>query len=468
MNELWKFSANELATMIATKQVSSRETVDAHLARIEAVNPHLNAVVRVLADEARSAADAADRVVRDGDRLGPLHGVPCTVKENIDLAGTPTTNGLLAFAEAIAAVDAPAVERMRAAGAIPIGRTNLPDLGLRVHTDSTLHGLTRNPWHPNRTAGGSSGGEGSALASGMSPIGLGNDIGGSLRNPAHCCGIASIKPTTGVIPTATCIPPEDAAISFQMMAVQGVMARRVADVRTGFLAVAGWHHRDPASVPARLVDLAPGQRARIALLPEPPGSATNPGVAAAVRAAGRALEAAGHQVIEAVPPRWDESVELWARLLGLDLRHQLPLLQMVMGPDAIRFLTAGIAEFPDVNLDEALTDFGRRQAVQRAWHAWFLEFDAVICPIWTQPAFEHGFDIESPESAAATLDLMRAVKPANYLGLPAAAVSAGLSGGLPVAVQVIGPAFSDLRCLALAEQIDDAIGLRTPIDPVMA
>lgn len=468
MSELWKFSASELAAMIASKQVSSRETIDAHLARIEQVNPHLNAVVRVLADEARAAADAADRAVRAGDPLGPLHGVPCTVKENIDLAGTPTTNGLVAFAEAIASVDAPVVERFRAAGAIPIGRTNLPDLGLRVHTDSSLHGLTRNPWHPMRTAGGSSGGEGSSLASGMSPIGLGNDIGGSLRNPAHCCGIASIKPTTGVIPAASCIPPEDNAISFQMMAVQGVMARRVADVRRGLLVVAGQHHRDPMSVPARLVDLAPGQSARVAILPEPPGSPTHPGVAAAVRAAGQALEAQGHRVEEVVPPRYDEVIDAWGRLLGLDLRHQMPLLEMVMGPDAVRFLTSGIDDFPTLDLSAALTEFAARQSLQRAWASWFCEFDAVVTPIWTQPPFEHGFDIESQASASAVLDLMRAVKPANYLGLPGAAVSAGLADGLPVAVQVMGPAFSDLRCLALAEQIDDAIGLRTPIDPILA
>ena len=135
--------------------------------------------------------------------------MPFTVKENIDVAGTPTTQGVTALAEAIAPIDAPTVERMRAAGAIPFARTNLPDFGLRVHTDSELHGLTRNPWNPNVTAGGSSGGEGAAIASGMSPIGLGNDIGGSLRNPAHCCGIASIKPTVGVVPMASVIPPRN-------------------------------------------------------------------------------------------------------------------------------------------------------------------------------------------------------------------------------------------------------------------
>src|SRR5690606_8557294 len=150
-----------------------------------------------------------------GDELGPFHGVPITVKENIDVAGTPTTQAVPALAEAIAPVDAPTVERMRAAGAIPFARTNLLDVGLRVSTDSSLHGLTRNPHHPDRTAGGSSGGEAAALASGMSPLGLGNDIGGSLRNPAHCCGVTSIKPTVGVIPMATVIPPEDLLVSSQ-------------------------------------------------------------------------------------------------------------------------------------------------------------------------------------------------------------------------------------------------------------
>ena len=204
-DELWRRGALELAGMIARKEVSSREVVQAHLSRIDEVNPRLNAVVRRLDDTALAAADAADAAVAAGGALGVLHGVPVTVKENIDLAGTPTTQAVVAFADAIAPIDAPLVERVRAAGAIPIGRTNLPDFGLRVTTESSLHGNTHNPWHPTRTTGGSSGGEGSALASGMSPLGFGNDIGGSLRNPATCCGIASIKPTTGVVPFATVI-----------------------------------------------------------------------------------------------------------------------------------------------------------------------------------------------------------------------------------------------------------------------
>jgi amidase len=201
MSEIWQLSATGLAQRIARRQLSSAEVVNAHLARIDAVNPALNAVVRVLGDQAREAADLADRRLAVGETVGPLHGVPFTVKENIDMAGLPTTWGVPILAEAVVPMDPPVVERMRAAGAIPIGRTNLPDMALRIHTASSLHGLTRNPWHPDRTAGGPSGGEAAALASGMSPIGLGNDIGGSLRNPANACGIASIGLRSAACPT---------------------------------------------------------------------------------------------------------------------------------------------------------------------------------------------------------------------------------------------------------------------------
>lgn len=200
MSEIWQLSAAEMAGRISRRELSSAEVVDAHLARIDAVNPALNAIVRILADEARTAAVLADRRLKAGETVGPLHGVPFTVKESIDMAGLPTTFGVPALAQAVAPIDAPVVERMRAAGAIPIGRTNLPDMGLRLHTFSSLHGLTRNPWNPNRTAGGSSGGEAAALASGMSPIGLGSDLGGSLRNPASFCNVVGLRPSPGPVP----------------------------------------------------------------------------------------------------------------------------------------------------------------------------------------------------------------------------------------------------------------------------
>src|SRR5579872_933178 len=466
MSELWRKGAVELAGMIRDREVSSREVVQAHLDRVEAVNPHLNAIVRLLPEAALAAADEADRAVADGADLGPLHGVPFTVKENIDLAGTPTTQGVPALAEAIASVDAPQVERLRAAGAIPIGRTNLPDFGLRVHTDSALHGLTRNPWNPQRSPGGSSGGEAAALATGMSPLGLGNDLGGSLRNPAHCCGIASIKPSTGAVPAATVIPPEDLPISFQLMAVHGVMARRIADVRAGFTVIAGQHPRDPLSVPAVFTDLAPGSRPKVAVLAEPPGGATHPEVAAAVRRAADALSDDGFEVADATPPDYEEAIELWDTILAADLRILKPLLDQLMGPGSRQFLDYALQHLPDTDLDGWATAHTARYGLARRWSLWYEEYPVLLSPVWSQPAFPLGFDIASLAGAGATHELMRPVMPANLLGTPAAVVPAGMADGLPVSVQVMGGKYTELRCLAIAEAIEQRLGPLAPIDPV--
>jgi amidase len=466
VGELWRRSAVELAAMIRDREVSSRDVVQAHLDRVAAVNPQLNAIVRLLPEEALAAADAADRAAADGAALGPLHGVPVTVKENIDLAGTPTTQAIPALAEAIAPVDAPQVERLRAAGAIPFGRTNLPDFGLRVHTDSALHGLTRNPWNPERSAGGSSGGEAAALATGMTPLGLGNDLGGSLRNPAHCCGVASIKPSTGAVPAATVIPPEDMPISFQLMAVEGVLARRVADVRAGFTAIAGQHPRDPLSVPAVFADLAPGERLRVAVLAEPPGGSTHPEVAAAVRRAADALADEGFDVSEAVPPDYEQALELWSTVLSADLRVMKPALDQLMGPGGRKFLDYALEGLPAPDVTAWAVAHTARHGLARRWSLWYQEYPVLLSPVWSQPAFPLDYDISSPEGAAGTLELMRPVLPANALGTPAAVVPAGMADGLPVGVQVMGGKYTELRCLAVAELIEQRLGTLTPIDPV--
>lgn len=467
-NELWRKGALELAGMIARKEVSSREVVSAHLARIDEVNPHLNAIVRRWDDTALADADAADKAVAAGGALGALHGVPVTIKENIDMAGTPTTQAVAFLADAVSATDAPLVERVRAAGAIPIGRTNLPDLGLRVTTESSLHGITHNPWHPGRTAGGSSGGEGSALASGMSPLGFGNDIGGSLRNPATCCGISSIKPSQGVVPWATEIPPQDPGMAAQLMLTDGPMARHVADVRAGLLTIAGQHERDPRSLPVVLGDRAGGRALRVAVCTAPPGGSTHAGVAAAIQGAADAFANAGAQVTEAVPPSFQRAVELWGLILNEELRVQRPLLDMVMGDDGKRFLDFAEDVFPRVDLAAVMMGFAERNAVDREWHEFLTEYDVLLLPTWAQPPFELGWDLLSVETASAVLEQLRPVLPANLLGLPAAIVPVGMADGMPVGAQLVGRRFADLTCLAAAEQLERAFGTITPIDPVLA
>jgi amidase len=466
MTELWRRTAGELAGMIARGEVSSAEVVEAHLGRIAEVNPRLNAVVRVLADEARAGAAEADRQVKAGAPLGRLHGVPITVKENIDMAGLPTTNGLPAFAGIPAPVDAPVVERMRAAGAIPIGRTNLPDMGLRIHTHSTLHGLTRNPWGEGFTAGGSSGGEGSALASGMSPLGLGNDIGGSLRNPAHACAIASIRPTAGLVPDAQTIPGADRSLSFQAMAVQGPMARRVSDVRLGLEILAGAHPRDPWSFdpPVR----RPAAPCRVALVAAPPGGTTHPAVEAATRRAADALADAGYEVVEACPPRYEQVVEDWLTFLGTDLAAVMDQMRPIMGPEGLQFVDTAFAHSPPLRDAAALSHLmTARDGLARDWAVFMAEHPLLLTPTWSTPPFEHGFDVRDEASTLAVLSLMRPVVVANYLGLPSAAVPAGLdpATGAPIGVLVGGRRMADFACLDAAEVIEARLAPATPIDP---
>ncbi len=469
MSEIWQLSATELAQRIARRQLSSIEVVDAHLARINTVNPTLNAVVRVLADEARASAALADKRLAAGEMSGPLHGVPFTVKENIDMSGLPTTWGVPALAQAVVPTDAPVVERMLAAGAIPIGRTNLPDMALRIHTVSSLHGLTRNPWNPHRTAGGSSGGEASALASGMSPIGLGNDIGGSLRNPANACGIASIRPSAGRVPDACYGPMEDRLFAVQLMNVQGPMARRVADVRLGLKVLMGAHPRDPWSIDAPFDGPPLTHPIRVAVLPEPPGGSTDPKVAAVVRRAAQALADAGYVVEEACPPRYEDAVSCWARLIMGDFGSVLGMLSQTMGADATAFLNnfnQAVPPLADVAAWSHLMI--ERDGIARAWSTFMADRPLLLSPTWTQLPFEHGFDSATPAGTAAAKELMRPVVPANLLGLPSACVPAGRDEGtgLPIGVLITGRRLREDLCLEAAEAIEACLGLATPIDPV--
>jgi amidase len=466
MTDLWRRSAADLASMIAAREVSSAEVVEAHLARIEAVNPRLNAIVRLLADEARAGAAAADRAVATGTPLGPLHGVPITVKENIDMAGLPTTQGIPALAHMTAPVDAPVVERMRAAGAIPIGRTNLPDFAFRVHTDSSLHGLTRNPWHHDRTTAGSSGGEGSALASGMSPLGLGNDIGGSLRNPANACGIASIRPSFGRVPSASSTSQVDRPLAGQLMAVEGPMARKVADVRLGLRILSGAHPRDPWSLDAAFEGPAAAGPIPVAVLPKPPGGEVDPAIAQAVRNAADVLANAGYDVQEVCPPRYEEAFDVWNRFIIGDFEAALEVMIPLMGEDGRAFLIAIRDDVGPMASAGALSALlARRDAIAADWALFMHDHPLVLSPTWTQHPFEHGWDAHNP---AATLSMMRPVTPANLLGLPSACVPAGRDAatGLPIGVLLTGRRMRDDECLDAAEAVESRLGLDTPIDPV--
>lgn len=458
-NEIWQQSASDLAGAIRSGRLSSREVVEAHLARIEAVNDRLNAVTVVLAESALAAADAADQ----GEARGPLHGVPFTVNENIDCVGSATTQGLPALAEAMPSVDAPVVARMKAAGAIPIARTNLPEMGLRITTDNPLRGRTLNPWNAERTAGGSSGGEGSALASGMSPIGLGNDIGGSLRNPAFCCGITSLKPSAGRIPHASCLPPVDGGVALQVMCVEGPMARHVEDLRLALGILSGRDPRDPVSVDAPLEGLPAPKKA--ALVTEIEGGSLADSAREAVLEAGRALEDSGWEVSEAQPPELERVSEIWAHVMNMDFQPMLEQLSLVMSDRLVKALQSTFEDF-DFSPLQVLQTHTERNRLSRVWSDFFQQYPVVVGPTWTDIQFHHDADLEIPDGMQVVMNRLRFITPANVLGLPSVAVPTGVQDGLPTGVQVYAEKWREDLALGGAEVIEAALGQISPIDPL--
>jgi len=465
MSELWELSAFELGTAIRDRTVSSREVVEAHLDRMEKVNADVNAVTVTLADEALSDADEADAAIARDEPTGPFHGVPMTVKETIDLAGSPTTHGVVAMADAVPPLDAPAVANLRAAGAIPIARTNAPDVGLRWDTDNALRGRTQNPWNPTRTPGGSSGGEAAALATGMTPLGVGSDLGGSLRWPSACCGTAALRPTLGRIPTATSLEPRDAPLTMQLMSVQGPMARRVLDLRIALEIMSRPSTRDPWYAPIPFAGPPLANPIRVAFATDPGGRGVDAAVAAGVRAAADVLADAGYTVEEVELPVVSEAAELWFTLVLTEVRGMWPLLEAVISDGARRFLEDALTLVPPIDQAEYAAAFMARQGLARKWTEFQAHAPLVLGPVATQLPFAVGADLEGTDAVDALRGMLDLTVLCNCLGLPAVAMPTGTDGGLPLGAQIIGPRYREDLCLTAAWELERALGTLTPIDP---
>ncbi|MFE0024509.1 amidase [Amycolatopsis sp. NPDC059021] len=453
MSQLWHQGAGELAGRIRTGEVSAHEVVTAHLERIEAVNPRLNAITDVLAEQALEAAKVVDRE----RKTGPLCGVPMTVKENIDIAGSATTHGVVAMREAIAREDAPHIGELRAAGAIPLGRTNMPEFGMRWHTDNALRGATRNPWSAGHTPGASSGGDAVAVATGMVPLGMGNDGAGSLRWPAQCCGVAALKPSLGRVGMAMRAP---VPFAFQLLAVHGPIAREVRNLRLAFAHLCG-PGADPWYAPVPLD--GPPLPKHVALVT---GDNVAAPIAEALWAAAAALTDAGYAVEEAEPPHLARASEIFIQIMlnhGRVHEGQTPV-ESIASADFVRFWAAFEPVWRHAAGTAAADPMAERATIARAWHDWMCRTPLVLAPIRTAPAFRVGEDLD-PAWLADWPESMRAVVAVNLLGLPAVAVPVDATDGLPQAVQVIGPRFREDLCLDAAAAIEARAGRRTPIDP---
>jgi len=472
--ELWRWDALDLAEAIRARTISSREAVAACLTRLAAVNGTVNAVVNIQADQALAAADNADAATKRDGTLPPLHGVPVLLKDLVDQAGIATVDGVAAFKTRIATEDSPVVANWRRAGAIILGRTNTPPFSARWDTSNAVHGRTWNPWTRARTPGGSSGGAGAALATGIAPLAHGTDLGGSIRYPAYCCGVSGIRPTMGRVPQFNSTMAVERTLWAQMIAVHGALARRVRDLRVGLAAMSAGDPRDPFWVPAPLVGPPPARPIKVALVTDSPGLFVHAAVRSAVRKAGAALADAGYLVEEVQPPSISAAAQLWASLGATDTR--------LLGLDTIRKL--GDAESYTVNrlfietvppiatMADYLRALAEVMTHRRAWGVFLESYPLIVGPNSGDLPFEIGFDIKDIPLTQHQLSAQALMTAVNLLGLPSVAVPVGSAEvadaprGLPLGVQVIAGRYREDLALEAAEAIEARHPSATPIDPV--
>jgi amidase len=471
-------SVTELAAAIHSREVSSRELLEHYLGRIERLNPKVNAVVTLDAERALAQAAAADEALTHGDAIRPLHGLPMTVKDSIETEGIRTTSGAPELADHVPAVDADAVARLKAAGAIVFGKTNLPKYAMDFQSFNDVHGTTGNPWDPERTPGGSSGGAAAALAAGLTGFELGSDIGGSIRNPAHFCGVYGLKPSYGIVPTRGHIPGPPGTLAPADVAMLGPLGRSAGDLGLGLDVIAGpdahqetaWRLEVPPPRHATLADY------RMAAWLDDPANPVDGEVREVLEDAVEALRHEGLKVAgrEAMPVPFKEAAKLFKRLVGAAVSPGVPSEVMVMARQAAE--TAEADDEPHILRDyRAIAQFHsdwllsneERHRQRAAWAGFFREHDVVLAATMPVAAFPHDHSDDSMMTRTLVVNgedqpYATATDWCGIFGvvyLPAAVVPVGRTrSGLPVGLQVVGPYLEDRTVVDVAARIADVVG----------
>ncbi|MFW5691479.1 MAG: amidase [Chloroflexota bacterium] len=465
MQEIIYATAVELRRAIRRGDVSAVEVVQAHLDHIDAVNPQLNAVVQVRRDAALEEARAADERQRRNEALPVLHGVPVTIKDNIFVKDMVVSFGTRGLAGRVADQDGITAARVRAAGGIVIGMTNMPEMGLALETDNDVYGRTNNPWDLERSPGGSSGGEAAIIAAGGSPLGFGNDIGGSIRYPAHCTGITGIKPTSGRVPRTYLA---GAPTFTSVMSQNGPLARSVDDLFLALQVIAGPDGRSAGIPPVRLrnPDDVLFKGVRVAYFTDNGLMTPAPACALAVTEAARALAEGGIETVEARPPGTETAHELYLRLMGADgavtIRAGLAQLGTTT-PSALFERSADQLSRYAQSMPEFLGTVLQWNRYKNAVRTWMTDnhIDALLCPVSPHPALPHGMSFDDT-----LLNMFSYTTLFNLLGYPVVSLRAGTAeGGLPVGLQIAAAPWREDMALALARLVERALGGFTP--PVM-
>ena len=463
--DLWRLSAVDLARRISSREISSQEATASCLARLDAVNPQINAVVDVRADEAMAVAAQADAALARGEVTGVLHGVPVTTKINVDQAGSATTNGVTAYRDIVAELDSPAVANLRKAGAIIIGRTNAPAFSFRWFTDNALYGRTLNPYDATRTPGGSSGGAAAAVAAGIGPLAHANDQGGSIRYPSYACGVTGLRPSLGRVPAFNPTGTRERTLGMQITSVQGPIARSVADLGLALKAMSARDVRDTWWTPAPLdLESARGP-VKVAVCAELPGFRVDPAVAAAVRQAARWLEQAGYVVEEAVPPRIRDAADVWLAISMSEAKAGMQQAVEEVGDDAIRRAFRSFdSNAPQLDMLGYMDVLSLRSTLLREWMRFFERYPLLLLPVSLQLPFPVDADQQGDQAMRELLDAQTPLIATAILGLPGLSVPTGMAGGLPMGVQLVAGRFQEGLCLAAGEAIEQRAAWQPLVD----
>ena len=467
MTDIWRLSASDLASRIKSRKISAREATEAALARLDAVNPAINAVVDHRPEDALAQADAVDALISKGSDAGLLGGVPVTVKVNVDQAGYATTNGVTLQRDLVAQFSSPVVDNLRKAGAVIVGRTNTPAFSYRWFTTNLLHGDTKNPRDPSITPGGSSGGAAAAVTSGIGHIAHGTDIAGSVRYPAYACGVHGLRPSLGRIPAFNASLPER-PIGPQITAVSGPLARTVGDLRLALAAMSQRDARDPWWVPAPLE--GPHARKRAALCVRPGVLETVPEVKAAVLDAGKRLARAGWSVeeITEIPP-FEEAADLQIRLWladGYDAMRDAA--EREGDPGALAVLRGHEKTGRALDLGSFSKILTRRATITRDWQIFLETYPVIVMPVCAELPFPVGLDLKDDASFARVWRAQMPQIALPFIGMPGLTVSTALVGRVPVGVQIIAGRFREDLCLLAGEAIEAGGVPPSPVDPAVS
>lgn len=464
---LWQLSATEIATATRAGELTASAATEAAIARMEAVNPDLNAVVVPLADKARARAAELDRAVAAGGTPGPLHGVPVTIKINVDQAGEATSNGLPSLKDFIAPDDAPVVRNLLNAGAVVIGRTNTPEFSFRAETENPLFGQTWNPWGRHVSAGGSSGGAGSAVMAGIGALAHGNDIGGSLRFPAVANGAVTVKSGVGRVPAWNPGQKAERGMLAQAMSVQGLICRTAQDLDTAMPALIGPDPGDPFHVPLPWRGHEVTRPIRVAFTKEVFEFDLHEEVSDALDRAAEALRAAGYEVVEKTPPLVREAGrDGYAALMGEVIATFGDDIE-ASGSEKIRAVfDEYFRQFPPHQGNELLRAMARRTHYARAWSFFQQEYPLVLCPFQPQPFFAPGRDLEGAEGVREALGSAIWSYAMNFMGLPAGTVPTHVAelsqGPQPISVQIVGRRWREDLVVDALGAVEAACGQMAP------